>query len=264
MINFFRKIRKKLADDNKPLKYARYAIGEIVLVVVGILIALQINNWNEVRKTKLNDEIQREEIIREIYTEMQSNILAINHYNDQMQHVTEGTEYLLKSIENDSLKIENVPNYMGAQIKVFSYVNVRQNTFYNEIRISGNLGKIGDDSLLALLKEFYSSYTSLQINSTIYKSTVIELGDFLMRNTPLKEKYNFYNNNTYSFELIKILYPQERFIKTLRRLFSLSMQSRNIVLPLKGKAQIITDYIDEVYPDILEKEQPTTSNDQLL
>jgi hypothetical protein len=50
MIGFFRKIRRKLADDNKPLKYLRYAIGEIVLVVIGILIALQINNWNEERK----------------------------------------------------------------------------------------------------------------------------------------------------------------------------------------------------------------------
>ena len=53
MINFFRKIRKQLADDNKPLKYARYAIGEIVLVVVGILIALSINNWNEERKANI-------------------------------------------------------------------------------------------------------------------------------------------------------------------------------------------------------------------
>jgi hypothetical protein len=50
MINFFRKTRKKLADDNMFFKYARYAIGEIVLVVVGILIALQLNNWNEERK----------------------------------------------------------------------------------------------------------------------------------------------------------------------------------------------------------------------
>ncbi len=39
-----------MADDNKPIKYMRYAIGEIVLVVIGILIALQINNWNEVQK----------------------------------------------------------------------------------------------------------------------------------------------------------------------------------------------------------------------
>ena len=51
MINVFRKIRKKLADDNKLFKYSRYAVGEIVLVVIGILIALQINNWNEDRKS---------------------------------------------------------------------------------------------------------------------------------------------------------------------------------------------------------------------
>ena len=56
MINYFRKIRKKLADDNKPIKYMRYAIGEIVLVVVGILIALSINNWNEAKKD-LKEEI---------------------------------------------------------------------------------------------------------------------------------------------------------------------------------------------------------------
>ena len=41
-----------MADDNKPLKYMRYAIGEIVLVVIGILIALQVNNWNETGKSK--------------------------------------------------------------------------------------------------------------------------------------------------------------------------------------------------------------------
>ena len=52
MINFFRKTRKKMADDNKPIKYMRYAIGEIVLVVIGILIAIQVNNWNEKRKTE--------------------------------------------------------------------------------------------------------------------------------------------------------------------------------------------------------------------
>jgi len=46
MIPFFRKIRKTLADDNKPIKYMRYAIGEIVLVVIGILMALQISEWN--------------------------------------------------------------------------------------------------------------------------------------------------------------------------------------------------------------------------
>ena len=50
MIGFFRKIRRKLADQNKFIQYSRYAIGEIVLVMVGILLALQVNNWNEGRK----------------------------------------------------------------------------------------------------------------------------------------------------------------------------------------------------------------------
>ena len=46
MIPFFRKTRKKMADDNKPMKYMRYAVGEIALVVIWILIALSINNWD--------------------------------------------------------------------------------------------------------------------------------------------------------------------------------------------------------------------------
>jgi hypothetical protein len=47
MIKFFRHIRQSLILENKTGKYLKYAIGEIVLVVIGILIALQINNWNE-------------------------------------------------------------------------------------------------------------------------------------------------------------------------------------------------------------------------
>jgi hypothetical protein len=53
MIKFFRKIRYELMGENKTGKYFKYAIGEIVLVVIGILIALQINNWNENRKTDI-------------------------------------------------------------------------------------------------------------------------------------------------------------------------------------------------------------------
>jgi hypothetical protein len=54
MINFFRKIRYDLLGENKTGKYFKYAIGEIVLIVIGILIALSINNWNENRKEKRN------------------------------------------------------------------------------------------------------------------------------------------------------------------------------------------------------------------
>ena len=55
MIKFFRKIRYNLMENNKTGKYFKYAIGEIILVVVGILIALNINNWNEKRKAKITE-----------------------------------------------------------------------------------------------------------------------------------------------------------------------------------------------------------------
>ena len=54
MLKIFRNIRRKLLSENKTGKYLKYAIGEIVLVVIGILIALSINNWNENKKTNAN------------------------------------------------------------------------------------------------------------------------------------------------------------------------------------------------------------------
>ena len=55
MIKFFRRIRHKLLGEGKVKNYLLYAIGEIVLVVVGILIALQLNNFNEAKKEKLKE-----------------------------------------------------------------------------------------------------------------------------------------------------------------------------------------------------------------
>ncbi len=57
MISFFRNIRQSSLMDHKTSKYLKYALGEIILVVLGILIALQVNNWNETRK---NNALQRQ------------------------------------------------------------------------------------------------------------------------------------------------------------------------------------------------------------
>lgn len=73
MITVFRRIRKKLADEDKPVKYMRYAIGEIILVVLGILIALQINNWNQAQK-ELKKEIH---LYSEIYVDLKDEYLRI-------------------------------------------------------------------------------------------------------------------------------------------------------------------------------------------
>jgi len=75
MIKFFRTIRQSLIMENKTSKYLKYAIGEIVLVVIGILIALQINNWNEQRKSHRTEL----EILQSLLRDLQLTKLELEH-----------------------------------------------------------------------------------------------------------------------------------------------------------------------------------------
>ena len=96
MIKFFRKIRYDLMEKNKTGKYFKYAIGEIILVVIGILIALQINNWNENRKT------QKQEV--QIYLELKSDLLQtrndIQKIISQHRKIFKLSQNLIKDIYN--------------------------------------------------------------------------------------------------------------------------------------------------------------------
>ena len=74
-----------MADDNKPLKYMRYAIGEIALVMIGILLALQVNTWNEDRKVLKFEQV----ILRDLKIEITSNIKGL-------EMVTRGNRNSLK------------------------------------------------------------------------------------------------------------------------------------------------------------------------
>jgi len=83
MIKFFRTIRKDLMEKNKTGKYLKYAIGEIVLVVFGILIAISINTWNENRKAKIIEIELYKEIRDDLHfslTDLESGVA--NHYMD--------------------------------------------------------------------------------------------------------------------------------------------------------------------------------------
>lgn len=90
MIKFFRRIRQQLLTDNKFSKYLIYAIGEIVLVVIGIIIALQINNWNGLRKAS-NAELQLyTSLFEDLKTEhrrLERNLRSANAYDRVHSHV---------------------------------------------------------------------------------------------------------------------------------------------------------------------------------
>lgn len=84
MIKFFRKIRRQLLTENKFSKYLTYAVGEIVLVVIGILIALQINNWNEGRKNNEKETILIKNIVDDLSSDTEHMDRALVELKEQL------------------------------------------------------------------------------------------------------------------------------------------------------------------------------------
>jgi hypothetical protein len=106
MIGFFRKIRKKFADDNKPLKYARYAIGEIVLVVIGILIALQINNWNEDNKLAIKEL----NLLEELRANLQTNVENLEKDIEKQTQSIFYFKYIMALADQKKPYNDSIPN----------------------------------------------------------------------------------------------------------------------------------------------------------
>ncbi len=99
-MKLFRRIRQQLAAQNNVAKYMRYAIGEILLVVIGILIALQVNNWNQERKETLVElgilfDIQSNltESLHELQRSNMNNQRGISQYNKLIEHIEKEQPY---------------------------------------------------------------------------------------------------------------------------------------------------------------------------
>ncbi|MCB0462680.1 MAG: DUF6090 family protein [Flavobacteriaceae bacterium] len=147
MIKFFRKIRYNLMEQNKTGKYLKYAIGEIILVVIGILIALQINNWNEARKSKVFET--------EILTQVQANLikdkLTLQNIASNFQKAIESSNKILESKwsdqDKDSLK------YWLADIIQFDRFQPLTNAY--EVLKSKGIDQIQNKQLRFLLGTYY-------------------------------------------------------------------------------------------------------------
>jgi len=151
MIKFFRKIRYNLMEKNKTGKYFKYAIGEIVLVVIGILIALSINNWNT---SRINNDLEIfyiQGIIRDIETD----VVKLN-YNISLdsQKVASGN-YLLNHFKNPTLKKDSIILFHFANLLPATYYQ-QNNIVFEDIKFSGRLNIISNNSLRNNIQRYYS------------------------------------------------------------------------------------------------------------
>ncbi len=157
MIKFFRKIRQNLLSEGKTGKYFKYAIGEIILVVIGILIALSINNWNENRKEynalktlteNMNNEFQKN--LEELETDLTRVKNSITATNTLLSYTGS------KNIEVDNTIIDSLIYYAVSNPtwNPSSYV-------LNDIKNSGKLSTLKNENLKLLLYDWDRLYEDI-------------------------------------------------------------------------------------------------------
>ncbi|WP_299161982.1 DUF6090 family protein [uncultured Eudoraea sp.] len=157
MINFLRKTRQQLLTQNKVSKYILYAVGEIVLVVIGILIALQINNWSEWKK----DRMIEKSILLELVDNLERNIALIDIANAEIIEINKGTTTIIEIIEERESYPDTLIYHFDKLNRSGSYLLKLNTNGYESLK---NIGfeiltsKILKKEILSLFEISYPSY----------------------------------------------------------------------------------------------------------
>jgi hypothetical protein len=165
MIKFFRKIRQKLLSENKISKYLLYAIGEIILVVIGILIALQINNWNEDRK----DRNREQAILKSLQIDFQTNISNVNNACESFLVAYQASANLLEIIKDereiDGSEIEKLVDDIINKTMSLDIIDGSINEMLN----TGSINLIRDFNLREQLSNWSYYQTDTEDDIVIYR-----------------------------------------------------------------------------------------------
>ena len=253
MIKFFRKIRQKLLAENRFSKYLIYAIGEIVLVVIGILIALQINNWN---KNRIDYSKQQKYLIG-LKNDLEGQITAFKArvlFYDQIIHIG---ETLLEnfSVNGSLIKIDSINSKLSKMLYSLQYPDIK--TTFTELNTTGQINLIKKESLRSNVIKYYqnSEDSKLSLNNNItevhyshifpfIKNSIIILPEnFNMQSEKVNKKLittqlssvfkNNLNNSSKQFEIINAVNLRIIVART----------NKSIIVNDKNKAEILLQLI---------------------
>jgi Family of unknown function (DUF6090) len=201
MAKLFNNIRKKIIAENQSVSrsrnYIKYAIGEIVLVMIGILLALQVNTWNESRKQKKQEVTILNNLLVDLKKAKASSQIEINAENLRLKNTVkalsaEGRKSLLKNSKKDSIIGDILWNLN---------INTPVINTYSDLKNSGNLSLISNDSIR-------QAFTSLEINIRDLNSTLKDRLDVQQINIDnlVINKFNFLILNKTEYSKYKIDY----------------------------------------------------------
>jgi hypothetical protein len=150
MIKIFRKIRQKMLRENKFSKYFLYAIGEITLVIIGILIALAINDWKNEQRIDSEETVTLQKLVQDLNSDNESFNTNIKYYSELEERLISVKDIIYKKVLSDE-DIKYAMRFPGAN---FIDLNPRKTT-YDEMLNSGRIYNLSDDLLVNKIIEYY-------------------------------------------------------------------------------------------------------------
>lgn len=240
MINLYRKIRKNLVSKNKTTKYIKYAVGEIALVMIGILLAMQINNWNQNRlhKNEFNN------ILETISQDLKRDTL-----------VADNIIKYYKIIETNSLKIihkkinrNNYTKHPQARSLVSRYRSFTiQTKGFEMVKDYSSKNKVRNDSIFTTISQFYTPFLEIIDDSNDFVKKEV------LSNINTYKKYDWYVDWTlgrFTSEMIIYFTESEEYRKQVASHNLLAGKNHLLFInAYKENAVKLITYIDSYLKD---------------
>ncbi|WP_075352515.1 DUF6090 family protein [Algoriphagus marinus] len=246
MISFFRKIRQKLMQQNRVTQYLAYAIGEIFLVTIGILIALQINDWNENRKEKA--------YLRKVYTQIRQDLqndtlnlrVSIEDLEAKNARITEIIERTIPVSYYDTLSEANYQDCVKCvsditNLEPFQYLDKG----YQLLKAVNTAQNFEQDSLNNTIIQFYSEYLPVVDES---QNLLIDLSKSTLAGYQQYDwfiSYADFGRKTYNKEFIQYIFESEKHRRASAHYLIFSKFGLRILREYRDNSIQILQFIDE-------------------
>jgi hypothetical protein len=216
MLKVFRKFRQKLLTQSRATKYLAYAVGEIVLVVIGILIALQINNLNEERKTNAKEE----SILATIHTEFLANKIQFNTVVAFHQNAYTASTKLVEMfpIDLNTANLDTISSYLWDATYFYTF-NPSESSI-TSITSTSSFDIIKNDSLREILigwKDMVGDFREDEKSGVEFYNSM--LGPFLSKNLDYEFNLKDSRNNLKVLESLEFEYLMKTRYWLLKEMF---------------------------------------------
>ena len=244
MLTFFRRIRKGLLDGGAIRKYVLYAVGEILLVMIGILLALQVNNWNEQRKVRILEKNVLLEIRNALSSDLEN---QFDFHLTNSQKAIHSLDFIYKHLSQSLPYNDSLSFYFSVLAWEANKDWTPQNIAFESLKSKGIDLISTSDIKYAILKIYNLDYPHITKSFYTYKNNIENYGrPMLIANFLLDD--NMFNNKQFQMKLFPINYNTLNqnvvLMNTIKFLKLANMGDKTLLLNYRKKVLAVIKAID--------------------